>query len=225
MSDFLVYMRCFVPCRSCILLQLLMLVFLLGCSPEEKQTFSEDVWEKEVSRTQEKDFYAPHKKDDRYFAPWMKMPDKSFLDVLGWKFFSKTNYTKEEREFLPKILPQTLQRVQKTRGDFILWIGHNTFLVRTGEQYWLTDPIFSKRALIPGRKTPPALTLEEINTLVKVPNILISHNHYDHLDRGSIKGLPNASRVFVPKGLAVMVKKMNKPHTLEMDWWEEKTLS
>jgi hypothetical protein len=65
-----------------------MLVFLLGCSPEEKQTFSEDVWEKEVSRTHEKDFYAPHKKDDRYFAPWMNMPDNSFLDVLGWKFFS-----------------------------------------------------------------------------------------------------------------------------------------
>lgn len=214
-----------VPCRSLILLLLFMFMFLWGCSPREKQNFSEDEWEKAVSQTQEKDFYAPHKKDGRYFAPWMKMPDKSFLDVLGWKFFSKTHYTKEEREFLPQILPQTLQRVQKTQGDFILWIGHNTFLVRTGKQYWLTDPIFSKRALIPGRKTPPALTLEELNTLVKAPNILISHNHYDHLDRGSIKDLPKASRVFVPKGLAVMVKKMNKPHTLEMDWWAEKTLS
>jgi len=118
--------------------------------------------------------------------------------------------------FMPRIkkmtdiLPHTLQRIQETRGDFILWVGHNTFLVRTGEQYWLTDPIFSKRALIPKRKTPPALTLKELKTLVRAPNIIISHNHYDHLDRGSIEVLPEASRVFVPKGLAAMVKKMNK---------------
>ncbi len=133
----------------------------------------------------------------------MKMPDKSFLDVLGWKLFSKTHYTKEERTFLPGIEPHTLDRIQKTRGDFILWIGHNTFLVRTKEQYWLTDPIFSKRALVPKRKTPPALTLKEINTLVKAPNIIISHNHYDHLDRRSVKGLPKASRVLCPKAWQV----------------------
>ncbi len=210
-------------CRACV--RLLFVLFLLGCSPKEKQTFSEDIWEKDVSQTREADFYAPHKKDDRYFAPWMKMPDKSFLDVLGWKLFSKTHYTKAERDFLPSVLPQTPARIQKTRGDFILWIGHNTFLIRTKEQYWLTDPIFSKRALLPKRKTPPALTLAEVNTLVKAPNIIISHNHYDHLDRRSIKRLPKASRVFVPKGLAAMVKNMNKPHTLEMDWWEEKILS
>ena len=210
-------------CQVCVLMPVVL--FLLACSPKEKQTFSEDVWEKEVARTRETDFYAPHKKDDRYFAPWMKMPDKSFLDVLGWKLFSKTHYTREEMAFLPEILPNTLERIQKTQGDFILWIGHNTFLVRTGKQYWLTDPIFSDRALLPKRKTPPALTLKELNSLVPAPNILISHNHYDHLDRSSIKGLPGESRVFVPQGLETMVKKMNKPHTQAMDWWEEKTLS
>jgi len=213
-----------VICRFRILLLLLLILTLAGCAPREKQNFSEDGWQKAVSRTRETDFYAPHQAEDRYFSPWMKMPDKSFLDVLGWKLFPEDHYTKEEMAFLPGVSPNTLARIQSTQGDFILWIGHNTFLVRTGGQYWLTDPIFSERALIPKRKTPPALTLEELNALVKAPNILISHNHYDHLDRKSMKCLPEDSRVFVPQGLAAMVKKMNKPHTQAMDWWEEKIL-
>ncbi|MCG8685631.1 MAG: MBL fold metallo-hydrolase [Desulfobacterales bacterium] len=199
-------------------------LFILSCAPKEKSTFSEQVWQKEVAQTQTQDLYAPHKNKDRFFAPWMEMNDKSFLDVLYWKLFVKTTYTQEEESFLPRQLPETAQRLRKTTGDFILWIGHNSFLIRIDGQYWLTDPIFSKRALLPARLTDPALTLEELNNIAVQPNILISHNHYDHLDRASMKRLPKQSRVFVPLGLRDYVKKMNKPQTLEMDWWQEMDL-
>jgi len=194
---------------------------LISCTSKDKDTFSEETWSTAVKNTNTQDLYAPHQEGDQFFAPWMKMKDKNFLDVLGWKLFSKTNYTQEEQEFLPQVLENTAQRLARTQGDFILWIGHNTFLIRVGQAYWLTDPIFSKRALFPARVTPPALTLDQINRLVKAPNILISHNHYDHLDRSSMEALPEDSAVFVPKGLAGYVKKMNKPGTREMDWWEE----
>lgn len=194
---------------------------LMSCSSKDKDTFSEETWSTAVENTRTQDLYAPHQEGDDFFSPWMKMKDKNFLDVLGWKLFSKTNYTQKEQEFLPQVLENTAQRLARTQGDFILWIGHNTFLIRVGQAYWLTDPIFSKRALLPPRVTPPALTLDQINSLVKKPNILISHNHYDHLDRSSMEALPEDSAVFVPKGLAGYVKKMNKPGTREMDWWEE----
>ena len=42
------------------------------------------------------------------------------------------------------------------------WIGHGTFLIRVRGQYWITDPILSERALIPKRKTPPALSLDDL---------------------------------------------------------------
>jgi L-ascorbate metabolism protein UlaG (beta-lactamase superfamily) len=160
----------------------------------------------------------------------MEMGDKNFLDVLGWKLFSPTDYTEQERTFLPRVLPDTAARLKNTQGDFILWIGHNTFLIRIGSRYWLTDPIFSKRALGPARLTPPALTLDQFNDFLNndpaskdqatTLTILISHNHYDHLDRSSMNGLPAWANVFVPKGLKDYVTAMNKPRAREMDWWD-----
>lgn len=208
----------------CAILPLLcVLLFLPGiysCSTRDKTLFSETKWAQQVEQTRAQDLYAPHYKDNRFFTPWMKMKDKRFLDVLGWKLFSKTDYTDQERAFLPRIIPDTAKRLEQTRGNFILWIGHNTFLIRIDGVYWLTDPIFSKRALLPARVTPPALSLKEFTTRVKNVNIVISHNHYDHLDRATMEQLPQHARVFVPKGLKQYVMDMNKPLVHEMDWWE-----
>jgi len=64
------------------------------------------------------------------------------------------------------VLPDAAKRIQ-TMGDrdFILWIGHATFLMRLGGAYWLTDPIAVDRALLPKRKTPPALTAADLKAL------------------------------------------------------------
>ncbi|MCA1792615.1 MAG: MBL fold metallo-hydrolase [Desulfotignum sp.] len=199
----------------------LVTAMIFACTPKEKLTFSEKSWENKVNQTRTADLYARNVDAGRYVAPWMPMPDKSFLDVVWWKLFSKTDYTSEERTFLPAVLSDTARRLADTRGDFILWIGHNSFLVRINDTYWLTDPIFSKRALVPARLTPPALTLDDFNRLVPKVNIIISHNHYDHLDRATMKKLPEESPVFVPMGLKNMVEKMNKQVVHEMDWWEE----
>jgi len=212
------------------LVSLLLIPCFFSCSSSEKQNFSEAKWTQRVSKTRVQDLYAPHEKDGKFFAPWMEMGEKSFLDVLGWKLFSTTHYTDQERAFLPRVIPDTAGRLKNTTGDFILWIGHNNFLIRVSGLYWLTDPIFSKRALLPARLTPPALTLAQFNDLIdndrkdnnqkKALNILISHNHYDHLDRASMNGLPSSATVFVPKGLKDYVMGMNKPRVNEMDWWE-----
>ncbi|MCP3873411.1 MAG: hypothetical protein GY699_09695 [Desulfobacteraceae bacterium] len=199
----------------------LLIVSVFSCTSKDKTNFSEIKWKNQVEQTDIKDLYAPHYDKENFYSPWMKMKDKSFLDVLGWKLFSKTNYAKQEKSFLPQVLPDTAKRIKNTKGDFICWIGHNTFLIRINGAYWLTDPIFSKRALLPARVTPPALTLNEFNNIVKKVNIVISHNHYDHLDRSSIKGLPQQSNVIVPKGLKKYVMGMNKTNVQEMDWWEE----
>jgi N-acyl-phosphatidylethanolamine-hydrolysing phospholipase D len=210
----------FIPLKSCFISSLVMLCCFIACSSPEKKSFSEEKWGQKVEETRVSDLYAPHEKDGRFFTPWMEMGDKSFLDVLGWKLFSPTDYTELEHTFLPRVIPGTADRLARTRGDFILWIGHNTFLIRIGNTYWLTDPIFSKRALLPARLTPPALTLAEFNDQIKDVNILISHNHYDHLDRSSMEGLPAKAMVFVPRGLKDYVMGMNKTNVTQMDWWE-----
>jgi N-acyl-phosphatidylethanolamine-hydrolysing phospholipase D len=205
-------------------LTLIAATLFAACSAKDKNAFSETEWARQVDNTDTGDLYAPHSENGRFFSPWMKMKDKSFLDVLGWKLFSKTDYTEEEKRYLPKVLPDTAQRIRQAHGDFILWIGHNTFLVRINGIYWLTDPIFSKRALLPARFTPPAITIKELNAIAPNINIIVSHNHYDHLDADSMEQLPRNAAVYVPLGLKSVILKMNKEKVVEMDWWQETNL-
>ena len=53
---------------------------------------------------------------------------------------------------------------------------------------------------MPKRKTPPALSVEDLKDLGGELNVVVSHNHYDHLDKASIAGLPRDARVFGPWG-------------------------
>ena len=82
----------------------------------------------------------------------------------------------------------------------------NFLICINGDYYWLTDPIFSDRALLPKRRTPPALSIDEMKELGGRLMVIISHNHYDHFDKPSISGLPVQTRVFVPLGLKKSVE-------------------
>jgi L-ascorbate metabolism protein UlaG (beta-lactamase superfamily) len=144
-----------------------------------------------------------------------------FLRLVKMSFSESTLYTQEEMDFKPRFVPGLKDRIEAApSGDFIAWIGHSTFLIRVRGIYILTDPIFSERALLPKRLTPPAITAEEINGISPEVNILLSHNHYDHLDVRSMKELSDKSKVIVPLGLKKHVEKMNKTHVKEMDWWQ-----
>jgi N-acyl-phosphatidylethanolamine-hydrolysing phospholipase D len=73
----------------------------------------------------------------------------------------------------------------------VTWIGHATALVQANGLNVLTDPVFSHRVspvsfLGPARALPPGIALE---SLPRIDVVLISHNHYDHLDRDSVKAL------------------------------------
>lgn len=91
--------------------------------------------------------------------------------------------------------------------DGVWWLGHASVLLQLDGNIILTDPVFSRRAsplpfLGPQRKTPPVLSVEQLHQLDAV---VISHNHYDHLDDATIrrilKRFPDVC-CFVPLGLA-----------------------
>jgi L-ascorbate metabolism protein UlaG (beta-lactamase superfamily) len=165
--------------------------------------------------------YAPHFRDGKFFNPWMPMEQSGLGRVLKWKLTQKGEYTDEEKSFKPGFATDLKSRIAKMPGeDFIAWIGHSTFLIRINGEYWLTDPMFSDRALLPKRKAPPAISLDEMKELGGRLNIIISHNHYDHYDKPSIKDLPVETRVFVPLGLKKSVEDLNKQFVTEMDWWQ-----
>jgi L-ascorbate metabolism protein UlaG (beta-lactamase superfamily) len=182
--------------------------------------FDEAQWRGAVEKQDPDLLYYPHFKDGRFFNPWLPMEEKGVGALIRWQLGAKAPYTEEEEQFKPNRIPGLSERIRQQKGDFIAWIGHNTFLIRLKEQYWLTDPIFSDRALLPKRETPPALTIEEFNGAVKKLNVLIAHNHHDHLDKNSIRKLPADTRIIVPLGLGKLIQSWGRSSIQEMDWWK-----
>lgn len=128
-----------------------------------------------------------------------------------------------EGGFHPTVLKPSPEALKANPA--ITWIGHATLLLRIGGVTVITDPQFSERASPlswagPKRRVPPALKLKE---LPRVDVVLISHNHYDHLDVDSVKGL-NAQpggppRFFVPLGLKAWFADKGISNVVELDWW------
>jgi N-acyl-phosphatidylethanolamine-hydrolysing phospholipase D len=185
--------------------------------------FDEATWRAQTKAADPAMLYAPNFRDGRFFNPWMPDDRKGFMRFLSWKLTAGQEYTEEEQAFRPTVVPDVLARVRAVPEgeDFLLWAGHATFLIRLNGTYWLTDPMLSERALLPRRKTPPGITAEEIGAITPRVNILISHNHYDHLDEPSLRALSENARVFVPLGLKSFVQGLQKPDVIEMNWWQQ----
>jgi L-ascorbate metabolism protein UlaG (beta-lactamase superfamily) len=100
----------------------------------------------------------------------------------------------------------------------VTWVGHATYVVQLGGKVILTDPVWSRK--IPGvreRVTPVGLPF---SSLPRVDAVVISHNHYDHLDAPTIRRLPRNTPVFVPGMLGAWFRSRGFRAVTEMDWWE-----
>lgn len=199
----------------------LLILSLLIQNAHADTSFSEAAWARAVSACDSSMLYAPHVAKGKFFNPWMAQPEHDFFSVFKSHVLGKApGYTREEEEYLPPILPLTKKRIEEHgQGDFIVWIGHSTFLIRLNGAYFVTDPIMSERAVIIKRKSQPAMTVQELNTLAPL-TVLLSHNHHDHLDRSTMKALPASTRVFAPMGLQDLIRDMNRKRVAAMDWWE-----
>ena len=113
--------------------------------------------------------------------------------------------------------------------DSVTWIGHMTALLRLNGKVILTDPWFSDHAspiapFGPKRAVPPGVAIDD---LPPVDVVVVSHNHYDHLDLDSIERLPDRDRItaVVPLGLGHYFSKRGYGRVVELDWLESAEVS
>ena len=110
-------------------------------------------------------------------------------------------------------------------GLRVTWLGHATTLIELDGKRILTDPVWSERcspsSLIgPARFHAPPLALEDLPPLDAV---IISHDHYDHLDKAAIDALaPSGVRFFVPLGVGAHLQRwgVDPAQVVELDWWQ-----
>lgn len=100
----------------------------------------------------------------------------------------------------------------------VTWAGHASWIVRIGGLNVLTDPVWSRRILgTPARVTPVGIDWDDVPP---VDAVVISHNHYDHLDLPTLRRLPRHTPLFVPAGLAAWCRRRGFVRVTELDWWE-----
>jgi L-ascorbate metabolism protein UlaG (beta-lactamase superfamily) len=121
--------------------------------------------------------------------------------------------------------PPPPQRVDDGRIR-VTWVNHATMLVQMDGVNILTDPIWSERCSPvsfagPKRHRSPGLRFED---LPPIDAVLVSHNHYDHMDLPTLRRLSGA-RIFAPLGNAALLDRHGVAAATDLDWWEERALS
>jgi len=168
-----------------------------------------------------------HRDGGRFVNPHVESPHGGLLGFLRARLFGAddwASYDVERDGPVPAANPATVPAGSASSNATVTWIGHSTVLIQHQGANILTDPILTERASPlpfagPRRRSAAALTLEE---LPPIDVVVISHNHYDHLDTRTIRALGNGPRYFVPLGVGRWLtdRGIDPARVTEMDWWD-----
>lgn len=169
---------------------------------------------------------SDHFDGERFFNPG-KRSDKGFLDFLHWQLTA-------DRGPWPEAVPRLHRAVPPSRVDGgalrVTFVGHATVLLQTRGLNILTDPVWSARASPvswagPERVHEPGIAFE---ALPPIDAVVVSHNHYDHLDLDTLERLwrRDRPRIVVPLGNDAIIEDRDPDMAVRaLDWGERVALS
>ena len=170
--------------------------------------------------------------DGKFFNEKREIPETmSFSKMLSVsrKFFFENvnNGTPNTNLEVQKV--DSISLTQTHRATKLIWFGHSAFLLQMDGKNILIDPMFgfvpAPHHWLGSKRFSKQLPIT-IEKLPKIDFLVISHDHYDHLDYESIKKLKSkVEYFFVPLGVGVHLESwgVDGSKIIEMDWWEEST--
>jgi L-ascorbate metabolism protein UlaG (beta-lactamase superfamily) len=162
---------------------------------------------------------SDHFNGKEFFTPYGKQP-AGFTDVLKWMTNRKKGEWKENLSANYGVRPLTFEK-DPIR---ITFINHSTFLIQVDGVNIITDPVYSKRVSPfswagPKRMKLPGIRFED---LPRIDVVLLSHNHYDHLDLQTVRTLFGAHHptFITPLGVKAFLEQEKIKGAIELDWWQ-----
>ena len=184
------------------------------------------------ARDDDRGFVQPIRQNGRYLNPWPGSEPATYADFLRWQVGRRIRQEIVSGPRWPVLEPAhpspAMPRAQPERL-LATWIGHSTVLLQIAGVNVLTDPMWSPRASPvsfagPRRMVPPGMALD---ALPPIDVVLLSHNHYDHLDERSVRSLSErypGARWMVPSGLRDLLDGFGARRVEELGWWEERRM-
>jgi L-ascorbate metabolism protein UlaG (beta-lactamase superfamily) len=180
-------------------------------------------WSKPLTKPAKSDHYD----GERFFNPGIGVIDKSYGDLLKWKFGGTAAEWPEQVE----IKAGAAAAPKNAQGVAATFVNHATFVLRFGSANGnvvtvLTDPIWSERCSPvsfagPKRVHAPGVPFD---SLPRIDVVVVSHNHYDHLDLPTLRRLAARDNplFLVPLGNKALMQDDGITRVEEMDWWQTK---
>ena len=163
--------------------------------------------------------------------------DGKFRNVVEWEEPSFAEYASTTWDFLfadnqrTPAVPLAVREVDLARFDRsqkdrlkVTWLGHSSLMIDIDGYRILSDPVFEKKISFFGPTRYNGEMPLDIERLTEIDVVMISHNHYDHLNEFSIRHLSGRAAMFiVPLGLGAALEDwgVSGDKIAELDWWDE----
>lgn len=168
---------------------------------------------------------SKHHSNQGFVNPYAQQDHPGFWGFMRARFASGPWAKYDPKQYqIPRATPSVLASGDTDDNAVVTWLGHSTVLIQHRGMNVLTDPMLTPRAspvgfVGPRRISAPALELDELPT---IDVVVISHDHYDHLDKTTLRHLGDQTRYFVPLGLKhwLVQQGVDESRVTQMDWWD-----
>lgn len=180
------------------------------------------------TRPQLKLVESDHHNGQRFFNYLPRPKESSRWDLVKWlaarkQFTWQDDFEREQQEFFTSKWAKPEDRPHAYLDDWQIWfVSHATILIQMGPYNFLTDPVWAeyispRHGRGPKRVMPAGIALEE---LPRIHAVLLSHNHYDHMDLATLNWLHQKFAMPIYTGLGNAHYLPKSMHVIEMDWWQ-----